>query len=259
MALISELRSKGIGLALGGGAARGLAHIGVLRVLEEEGIPVRYVAGTSVGSVIGAAFCGGFGWKDLGEMARAIDWRDIASLTFPRRGLMSTSGFERLLNRYLNNKTFGELGIPLAVVAVDLISEQEVVIRSGPVASAVRASCAIPGIFEPVVKDGQVLVDGGLRNNVPADVVRDMGAEFVIGIDLNADTGHDRPPKGFIDVLHYTFDILVKHGGQGGLRAADLVVRPSLRDFGYQDLHRLRELVSRGDSAMRAALEAYKQ
>ncbi len=254
MSVLSALQRRGLGLALGGGAARGFAHIGVLKALEEQGIPVRFVAGSSAGSVIGAAFCAGYSWREILEKARSVDWTDIASITIPRMGLMSMARFESLLDRLFDFKSFSQLAIPFAAIAVDLASERQVVFTEGSVAAAVRASCSIPGIFEPVVRDGKVLVDGGLLNDVPADVVKGMGAAFVLAVDLNGISSQGHAPRSIMDVIHTSFNILVKHGSQGGMRAADLVVRPPLDDIGYQELKRIDELVDRGDSATREAL-----
>jgi NTE family protein len=259
MSLISTLRRKGVGLALGGGAARGFAHLGVLKVLQEEGIPVTSVAGTSAGSVIGAAFCAGLSWDRILEQARAFDWNALASLKFPRMGIMSLARLERALDRILGGVRFDDLPIPFAAIAVDLVTGEELVIREGSVASAVRASCSIPGIFEPMIRDGKMLVDGGLRNDVPADVARAMGSRFVIGVNLNSSAGHPRAPKGILDVIHYSFDILLRHSSQGGLADADLLISPVTEDIGYRELSKIDELVSRGEAASRSAFAALKE
>jgi NTE family protein len=245
---------RGIGLALGGGAARGLAHIGVLKVLEEEGISVDHVAGTSAGSLVGAAFCAGLSWKNIRERARGINWFDIAFPAFPRMGLLRMDRLEHLLEEVLGNKTFENLSVPLSVVTVDLISGDQVVLRKGSVARAVRASCSIPGIFEPVEEDGQCLVDGGLLNNVPVDIVRGMGAEIVVGVDLNRDRRHIDPPRNVLDVLSYSFDILITNAANQYLAGADSVISPQLGGFSYRDFKRIDELVALGEEAMRAEL-----
>lgn len=253
---MSTMKRKGVGLALGGGAARGFAHIGVLKVLQEVGIPVTSVAGTSAGSVIGAAFCAGLSWDRILEEARAFDWGTLASLKFPRMGFMSLAKMERALDRILGGARFQDLSIPFAAIAVDIISGDELVIREGSVASAVRASCSIPGIFEPMTLDGRMLVDGGLRNDVPSDAARAMGAQFVIGVNLNSSTAHSQQPKGILDVIHYSFDILLRHSAQGGLADADIVISPVLEDIGYRELGKIDELVSRGEASTRSALTA---
>lgn len=248
-----------VGLALGGGAARGAAHIGVLKVLAEEGIHVDRVAGTSVGSVVGAAFCAGLSWQKILERARRIDWPDIASLALPRRGLLRMDRFEGLIRDTIRVRDFRELAIPLSTVAVDLTSGRQVVFDTGPIARAVRASCSVPGVFEPVLEGEGVLVDGGLLNEVPADVVRRMGADVVLAISLTADRRHDAPPRNVLDIIYYSFDILLAARTQESLKAADIVVAPQLAGFAYRDLKRIDELVDRGETAMRGAVGRLKQ
>jgi NTE family protein len=254
MSLLSALQKKGVGLALGGGAARGFAHIGVLKVLQEEGIPVTSVAGTSAGSIIGAAFCAGLSWDRILEESRSFDWGALTSLKFPRMGFLSLGRLEHVLDRILGGARFEDLSIPFAAIAVDIVSGDELVIRQGAVASAVRASCSIPGIFEPTNLDGRMLVDGGLRNDVPADVTRALGARFVIGVNLNSSSVHSQPPRGILDVIHYSFDILLRHSSQGGLGDADIVISPALEDIGYRELGKIDELVLRGEASTREAL-----
>ena len=248
-----------IGLALGGGAARGAAHIGVLKVLAEEGIAVDRVAGTSVGSVVGAAFCAGLSWKDILERARRIDWPDVASLTLPRMGFLRMDRFEGLIRGTIGVEDFRDLSIPLSTVAVDLATGREVIFASGPIARAVRASCSVPGVFEPVLEGEGVLVDGGLLNEVPADVVRRMGADVVLAVSLTADRRHEAPPRNVLDIIYYSFDILLAARTQESLKAADLVVAPQLAGFAYRDLKRIDELVERGERAMRGALGRLRQ
>lgn len=248
-----------IGLALGGGAARGAAHIGVLKVLAEEGIPIDRVAGTSVGSVVGAAFCAGLSWKEILARARRIDWPDVASLTLPRMGFLRMERFEGLIRDTIGVEDFRDLSIPFSTVAVDLATGREVIFASGPIARAVRASCSVPGVFEPVLEGEGVLVDGGLLNEVPADVVRRMGADVVLAVSLTADRRHDAPPRNVLDIIYYSFDILLAARTQESLKAADLVVAPQLAGFAYRDLKRIDELVDRGERAMREALGRLKQ
>ena len=256
-ARVSEPR--GVGLALGGGAARGLAHIGVLKVLEEEGIPVDCVAGTSAGSLVGAAFSVGLSWREIFEKARGINWFDIASPAFSRLGLLRMDRLQRLLEETLGNRTFESLSIPLSVVTVDLVSGDQVILCEGPVARAVRASCSIPGIFEPVIEDGRSLVDGGLLNNMPVDIVRRMGAGIVLGVDLNPDRRHIEPPRNVLDVLSYSFDILITNAANQFLAEADIIVSPQIGGFSYRDLRRIDELVALGEAAMRTKLGRLKE
>lgn len=181
--------SKGlkIGLALGGGAARGCAHIGVLRALEEKSIPVGCIAGTSIGAMVGAVYASG-GMNHLEELLLKMDLLQLLSyfdVVFPHSGLVDGRKVTELLRGILGDRSFDDLSVPFAAVATDLRDGSEVVLSSGDVIDAVRASIAVPGVFTPFVTDDALLVDGGLVDPVPVNVVRSLGAEFVIAVDLN--------------------------------------------------------------------------
>ncbi len=177
-----------VGLALSGGGARGLAHIGVLRALEREGIPVDYLAGTSMGGVIAAGYAAGMSSADLERESLAITQKrhmvHLADPGLPNGGLIQGERVLAFFKKEFGDKTFAELNLPLAVVAVDLNSHQEVVLREGPVALALRATTSLPGLFKPVEINGMRLVDGGVLNNLPVDGVSQMGAEVLIAVDI---------------------------------------------------------------------------
>lgn len=225
----------------------------MLKVLEEAGLQADFVAGTSVGSLIGALYACGYGWRELHGLAATTDWKDLVSLKVPKLGLVEARKLERLVDRLTGGRRIEELPIPFRAVAVDITSGEEVVLSRGPLARAVRASASIPGIFEPARWEGRLLVDGGLLDDVPSGVVRDLGAEVVVGVDLNGERANSRPPKNLLDVLLYSFQVLVHGQGRRGA-AADVRVVPDLKGFSYRDLRRLEEMVRRGEAAMRAAL-----
>ena len=185
-----------IGLALSGGGARGLAHIGVLKVLEREGIRVDFLAGTSMGGLIAAGYAAGFDTAYLEQVAlRMSRWRKLLPLvdrSLPGLGLVKSHRVRQYLASQFGEMTFDQLRIPLALVAVDLLSGEEVVLQSGMVAEAVRATVSLPGVFAPFPLDGRLLVDGGVLNNLPVDVVREMGAEVVIAANVSGDA--ELPP-----------------------------------------------------------------
>ncbi len=184
-------RTPTIGLALGGGGARGLAHIGVLRVLEEEGIPIDLLAGTSMGGLLGCLYAAGLSAAEMQEEAlRVCNTRSLVRLTDPsllHGGLFAGTRVEAYLESLLGERGFGDLRRRMAVVAVDLVTGAEVVLSEGLVVPAIRSTIAVPGFFAPVEMDGRVLVDGGVLNNVPADVARSMGAEVLIAVDVHGD------------------------------------------------------------------------
>lgn len=256
MTTIERLRSTGVALALGGGAARGIAHIGVLKVLAEEGIAVRAIAGTSVGGVVGAAFAVGRDWRWMLEEARRLRWSQLVQPVVPRMGMLATERLERYLERTLGATRFEDLSIPFAVVAVDVSAGEEVVLRTGPLAPAIRASCSLPGIFAPVTLGGRMLVDGGLLNDVPADVARTLADGPVLAVKLNGGSREPSRPRSILDVITASFAIVALHGIQRGLAAADVVVAPDLGRASYRDLRKVDELAAAGERAAREALAA---
>ncbi len=180
---------KRLGLALSGGAARGMAHVGVLQVLDEAGIPVACIAGTSAGSLAGAVYAAGYRGQRLMELALAVRWRDIGRFARSPDGLFSFAPLESYLGRLVGDCTFDQLEIPYAAVAADLLTGQAVVLTEGPLAPAVRASCSVPGLVTPVQIGDRSLVDGGIVNNLPISVVRELGADVVVAVNL-----HPPPP-----------------------------------------------------------------
>jgi NTE family protein len=183
-----------LGLALSGGGARGLAEIGVLKVLERAGIQVDFLAGTSMGGVIAAVYAAGMSPEEIEAVAlQYADNRQLLKLvdpSIPRYGIFQGEQLNALFRQWLQDRTFADLRIPLTLVAVDLNSGQEVHLREGLVANALRATVSLPGLLPPVDYQGQRLVDGGLLNNLPADVVRQMGAEIVLAVDISGEQGN---------------------------------------------------------------------
>lgn len=253
-AIATEPRVPAIGVALGGGFARGMAHIGVLKVLEEEGIPIRVVAGTSVGALIGAAYCSGLSIEELEEVAHSCRFTTFARWTVSRYGFASNDRMVAFLARTLKVKTFEELRIPLAVTATDFNSGEGVVFHSGSIVDPVRASCAYPGMFLPVNIRGRWLVDGMLSHPVPTRPLRDMGVDRVLAVHLKGQWNKNGAPRHLFDVIGQSFAIaqdMMSHLWRG---AADIVVEPDVAGFGYDDFKRAGELIESGESAMRQAL-----
>lgn len=175
----------GIGLALGSGSARGLAHIGVLKVFEREGLPISLIAGTSIGALIGGAYAIGVTPQEMEEIALSTNIRRLVSLVDvarPTQALVNGRKVEKFIREIVGGKTFADTRVPFACVAVDVADEREVVLRDGDLASAIRASISIPVIFAPMQRDGRLLVDGAVLNPVPVDVARQMGADVVVAV-----------------------------------------------------------------------------
>lgn len=248
-----------IGLALGGGFARGLAHIGVLKVLEDEGIPIDFIAGTSVGSVIGASYASGVSAKELGEIASLVRFKDFSRWTVSRFGLFSNDKMADFLNKVLRCKTFEELRIPLAIAATDILTGEPAVFTKGNLVDPVRASCAYPGMFLPVNINGRLLVDGLLAHAVPAVPVRDLGAERVVSVYLAARWVKPRGPRHVFDIIGQCFSIAQDKMTGPWKAVSDVVVEPDIGDFGYDDFARANELVEAGEVAARTALPAIRQ
>jgi len=247
-------RQPAIGVALGGGFARGIAHIGVLKVLEEEGIPVRMVAGTSVGAIMGAAYCSGLTIDELEEIAHRVRFTTFARWTLSRFGFASNDRMVSFLKQILKVQTFEELRIPLGVTATDFNTGKGTVFTSGSIIDPVRASCAYPGMFLPVEIRGSWLVDGMLSYPVPTRPLREMGAERVLGVHLKGQWSKTSAPRHFFDVIGQSFAIAQDMMSAVWRNAADIVIEPDVAGFDYDDFKRADELIRVGELAMRRAL-----
>jgi NTE family protein len=249
-------KKKRFGLALGGGAARGFAHIGVLKALDEAGLKPAFVAGTSVGSLIGALCCAGLSWQRIWQEAEDLDWPDLVKVTMPTMGLVNADKLETLVDRLVEGKSIEDLPVPFQAVAVDLVSGREIVLASGPLGRAVRASCSIPGIFTPLDDGGRLLADGGIVNNLPARQVREMGADYVVAVDL-AHSGWDqqKKPSNLLEVLFASTFIFMGNTGAQGRQASDLLVVPELAGFAFHDMSRKQEMLDLGYQAMQPHLK----
>jgi NTE family protein len=243
-----------IGLALGGGFARGIAHIGVLKVLEEEQIPIRVVTGTSVGALIGASYCSGLCCAELEDVAHAVRFTTFARWTLSRYGFATNDRMVAFLTRTLKVRTFEELRIPLGVTATDFNTGEGVVFHSGSIIEPVRASCAYPGMFLPVNIRGRWLVDGMLSHPVPTRPLREMGADRVLAVHLKGQWSKNGAPRNLFDVIGQSFAIAQDRMSPVWRSAADLVIEPDVAGFAYDDFKRADDLIRAGEVAMRQAL-----
>ena len=244
----------GVGLALGGGFARGFAHLGVLQVLEQNHIPISHIAGTSVGSILGAAYASGAPLTRIIETCRTLRFRDIARWRVSRLGLASNQRLENLIGRVFESRQFEDLRIPLAVVATDLTSGEPVVFTQGNLVDAIRASCAFPGLFEPVEIGTRCLADGGLVAPVPTRAARELGAAAVIGVSVGIQDGHRGAPTNIFQVVSRAVNAAQKHQLEVWERHADLVLRPDVQSLAWDDFHRAEEAIEAGAAAARRAL-----
>lgn len=243
-----------IGLALGGGAARGIAHIGVLKVIQELEIPIHAVAGTSVGSIIGALVADEKRWDEIDAFRREIAWSKLLQPSFSGLGLAKTSRLEAFIDEAVGSKRIEDLALPYAAVAVDIATMEEVVFRKGPIAHAARASSSVPGIFEPVIDNDRALVDGGVANNLPTEIVRQLGVDIVIAVDLNGQIGDRGHPSNLFDVSYRSFAALIWNTSRSGREAADILIEPEIAHINYHELGKADELFAAGESAARRVL-----
>jgi NTE family protein len=243
-----------LGVAFGGGAARGNAHVGVLHGLEAAGIDIDATAGTSAGALVAALHAFGVATVDVEAAVRGLTWRNVSRVSLRKTGLFSNRELGDLCVDLLGDVNLEDSDIPLAVVAADIATGERVVLRQGPVARAVRASAAIPGVFEPVEIDGRMLVDGALVENVPVTAVRDLGARVAVAVSL--DTALDfEEPSGLVSVLINAFEIAVRTGSALQVRdQADITIRPDLRGFQRWDVSQAEAVRDRGRTATDAVI-----
>ena len=246
---------KKIGLALSGGAVLGIAHLGVIKVLEENDIQFDIIAGTSVGSLVGAFIAAGYSSDKLFEMAKAISWENIGKITIPKMGLLNSKKLENFVNAELGEIDIKDLPKIFAAVGVDLTKGKEVIFTKGPVSEAVRASCSIPGIFTPLIKGDQVIVDGGVLNILPTDVVKNLGAEYIISVKLKPSLSSAKPPQNITQVIinssMLAWGKLANNATQG-----DVTITPDLAGLNLHDFKQAERLYERGRIA---ALQSIKQ
>jgi NTE family protein len=257
----SDLRDRaepsprpGIGLALGGGFARGFAHLGILQVLEQNQIPIACIAGTSVGSILGAAYASGAPLARIIATCRTLRFRDIARWRVSRLGLASNHRLGDLMERVFDSRQFEDLRIPMAVVATDLNTGEPVVFTHGNLVEAIRASCAFPGLFEPVEIGTRCLADGGLVAPVPTRAARDLGAQFVLAVSVGIQDGHRGAPSNVFQVVARAVHAAQKHQLEAWERHADLVLRPDVQSIAWDDFDRIDEAIAAGAAVARQAL-----
>lgn len=246
-----------IALALGGGAARGFAHVGVIKALEAQGIVPDIIVGTSAGSVVGALYAAGYSGFELQRLVLQLEESQFSDWSLPDRGVLKGEALQSFVNNAVGQRPLEKLGKLLAVVATDLNSGEPVVFRTGNTGMAVRASSSVPGLFQPVAINGREYVDGGLVSPVPVHTARVLGADFVIAVDISAKPQFGKT-RSTIDVLLQTFAIMGQTIGQRELPEADIVVRPhtpELRAADFQDRHLA---VLEGEKAVAAILPDLK-
>jgi NTE family protein len=252
------LKPVKIGLALGGGAARGFAHIGVIKVLEAQGLAPDFIAGTSAGAVVGALYAAGSDGFELQKLAHRLDEAKISDWSLPDRGVLKGELLQQFVNEAVAQRPIEGLKKPLAVVATDLQSGESIVFRTGNTGMAVRASATVPGVFRPVAINGHEYVDGGLSSLIPVRAARQMGADVVIAVDIGARPG-GQPVRGTFDILLQTFTIMGQNLARFELKDADVVIRPQVDGFGSTDFLARHDAILEGEKAAQAALPQIRE
>lgn len=253
-------RAPRLGLALGGGAARGFAHVGVIQVLEQNGIRPDLVVGTSAGSLVAALYASGKGAADLERAAMSMEEAALTDWSLPilGRGMLRGEALGRYVRQAIDGRQIENMSLPLGILATDLSSGQGVLFRRGDAAQAVRASSAVPGVFTPVSIAGRDYVDGGLVAPVPVSQARAMGAEVVLAVDISSDP-QGNATGNVLNLLLQTTAIMGQSINRHELAGADVVLRPSLTGVGSADFSSRQRSIEAGRVAMRAALPRLKQ
>jgi NTE family protein len=241
-----------VGLALAGGFARGIAHIGVLRVLREAGIPIDCVAGTSVGALIGAGYCAGASLEEMEKVGASTHFTDFGRWTPSWLGLATNQRMEKYFARFTPVKTFEELQTPLAIAATDINAGVSVYYSHGAIAPPLRASCAYPGLFLPIQHEGRTLVDGFLTAPVPVEGVMLLGADIVIAVYL--ESANIEEPRTFTDILSRAFNIIQQHSDLAWRTQADIIIEPDVKPFVWDDFSKTPDMIAAGEIAALAAL-----
>lgn len=247
-----------IGLALGGGAARGFAHIGVLQVLEEQGIKPDIVVGTSAGSVVATLYASGKTPAELSQMAMSLDESSITDWVFPGRSILKGEALAKFVRTATNGRQIENMKLPLGIVSADLQNGQPILFRRGDPGVAVRASSAVPGVFEPVKIAGREYIDGGVVSPVPVRFAKQMGADVIIAVDISA-IPEGQPTKGALDILMQTFNIMGHSISQFELADADVVMRPKLEGVGSAEFSARRLSILAGREAALMVLPQLKE
>ncbi|UCC88727.1 MAG: patatin-like phospholipase family protein [Anaerolineales bacterium] len=251
-------RRQRIGLVLSGGAVRGAAHLGVLQVLGEAGIRPDLVVGVSAGSVVGGLYCAGLSPRELQKMSTEMNWRRLARITRPGLGFFDISQMEQFIDKLVGSVTIEELAIPFAAVAVDILTGELVVFRQGSLARAIRASCSLPGIFSPLEDGKRLLIDGGALNNLPVGVARDMGANYLIAVDLlPPPLAPMQRPHNISEMWSLSFYTIMR-ARYTDARVADVVIQPDIAHVSFIDFGQTDYLVQKGREGTLAQLERIK-
>lgn len=264
-----DQEKRKIGLALAGGGARGLCHIGVLKVLEKENIKVHAISGTSMGALIGAIYSVGTPLEELEDYVRTLDWKSyllFAELSFTGKGIINSRKVEEILDKFLKEKTFADCKIDFNCVSLDLLTRQKILLGSGNLKEAVRASISIPGLFDPVLIKETLLVDGGMVEPLPIRSLKELEPDFIIAslVSFKKDKGeavlkNDDKRINTRYIIDTSFNIMQEEMAKKDVRAADIVIESKTGDFGFLDFANGDSIIARGEVAARKKIAALKK
>ena len=262
---MAEFEQPKIGLALGSGGAKGLAHIGVIKVLEENNIAIDFIAGSSIGALIGGFYSATKDIKQVEEIALSTNWRQVLSLIDPslRQGLISGEKIKKFIENHIGKIYFQDLKIPFSAIATDLKTGETISINQGEMVSAIRASISFPLVFKPVEWEGKLLADGGLSLPVPVEIVRKMGAELVIAVNLDIDYfangDNDKTNLGFYKIANNSINLLRYHLAFWNAKNADIIVEPKLGIVYWNKFLDGRDIILAGEEAAKKILPQLKE
>jgi len=257
--MIKSKRPK-IGLALGSGGSKGLAHIGIVKALQENNIPIDFIAGSSIGAMVGGFYAAGLDIQRIEEIALDTNWRKLISLIDPhlKQGLIGGERVKNFIDTYISGKKFKDCKIPFAAVATDLKTGDIVVLNKGDLSSAIRASISIPLVFKPIELNNRVLADGGLSAPVPVEIVRKMGADLIIAVNLDKHYYDEEWNPGWYDVMNDSLSILRHHLAISNTSTADMIIDVHINTHWYQFVNG-QNIISAGEEAMKKALPQLKE
>lgn len=243
-----------LALALSGGTAKSIAHVGVLEALEEDGIPVDYIAATSGGAIVGSIYAAGIPVSEIKEIASTLRWRDLARLTFPRLGILNNSGVARFITDLLGDVTFEDLNLPLAIVGTDLLTGEKKVFREGNVARAVMISSSLPNVFEPISADGTLYSDGGLVEYLPVETAQLFAPDVIVAVHLGTRQGRAPRPRHLLHMAMLVSGIAAQQNSRISEGKADIVIRPPTASFPSFDLMASSKLIEVGYNEAKARI-----
>jgi len=256
---LNPFKKKKVGLALSGGGARGLAHIGVLKVFHDHRIPVDLIAGTSAGALIGSLFAGGVNITTMMEIATKVKWKNFFRIVLSKSGLVSSEEIESFVVSLIGKKSFADLDKPFSAVTIDIKTGEEVVLDKGEVCKAVRASCSFPWMYTPYRYEKHLLVDGVLKDNLPSGIARKMGADIVIGVDVIPRLDEADDFRNILEIFDRALDLFIINQDKDKKKGCDVLITPVNERISSLELDKAERLVQLGEEAAKKALPAIRR